>query len=358
MKTTKVLMVGNNPSVKGGISSVITQLMEHDWAAQGITMKFIPTYIETDTIRKIAYFIQAYQKIKKELKTRKPDVVHIHMSYKGSFIRKYRIHRLCLKYNVPDIIHLHGSEFKKWYDECADKRKHQIEKMLRESAAFIVLGEKWNKVIKEIEPRTNTIVVSNTVHIPEEKCEWQSEITILFLGVLIKRKGVSDLLRAVKMLKEKQEGKRFKVIIAGTGEEEQKLKDEAKLLAIDDIVEFAGWTEGKKKKELLRKSQILVLPSYNEGLPIAILEAISYGLPVIATDVGDISSAVIDGKNGYLIQPGDIDALENGLERLMQDKEQFLKMSAYARHLCEEKFSDTKYFEQIGECYKKEVAVK
>ena len=110
----KVLMLGNDPSVKGGITSVISQLLAHDWNSEGIDMKFIPTYVETNNVRKILFFAKALRRINKELKTNKPDVVHMHMSYKGSFTRKFFLHKLCKKNNIPDIIHLHGSEFKKW----------------------------------------------------------------------------------------------------------------------------------------------------------------------------------------------------------------------------------------------------
>ena len=95
MKKIKVLMIGNHQSVKGGITSVIQQLLSFDWDSVGVEMKFIPTYIEASGIKKIAYFIRAYMNIEKEMRRNKPDIVHIHMSYRGSFYRKYAIHKLC-----------------------------------------------------------------------------------------------------------------------------------------------------------------------------------------------------------------------------------------------------------------------
>lgn len=70
---------------------------------------------------------------------------------------------------------------------------------------------------------------------------------------------------------------------------------------------------------------MLVLPSYNEGLPVSILEAISYGMPVVATCVGDISAAIIDGENGYLVEPGDVDALANSIYKLISEKANWQK---------------------------------
>lgn len=347
----KVLMVGNDSSVKGGITSVISQMMYHDWSENGIDIKFIPTYIETNNLGKVLFFANAYRKIKKEINTKKPDIVHIHMSYKGSFIRKYLIHKLCKKKSIPDIIHIHGSKFEKWYEDVDAKKKNKIRTLLKEADAVIVLGEKWDETIKKIEPLTNTVIVSNAVHIPEETVQWGEPFKILFLGVLIKRKGVTDLLKAAKLLKNKLGLDRFKVVIAGTGCEEENLKAETQELGIDDVVKFVGWTDGEKKIELLKKCQMLVLPSYNEGLPIAILEAMSYGMPVVATDVGDISTAVLDGENGYLVQVGNVEQLYNCLDNVIC-VDTFKKFSFSSKQRCISEFSENRFFDTISRIYK------
>lgn len=344
-------MVGNDPSVKGGITSVINQIMSHDWKSDGVDMKFIPTYIETNNFKKILFFVRAFQRVKKEIKDNRPDVVHIHMSYKGSFTRKYLIHKLCKKNNIPDIIHLHGSEFKKWYDAVDEKKKNEIRTLLRETSEFVVLGEKWKKTIKEIEPATNTVVVSNTVPIPEETGKWNEPLKILFLGVLIKRKGVSDLLKATRLLKDDLGSKKFQVVIAGSGQEEDNLKNECKELEIEDVVNFVGWTDGEKKTQLLKECQMLVLPSYNEGLPMAILEAMSYGMPIVATNVGDIPSAVIDGVNGYLVEPASSIELSRYLFDLISNKVLYKKMSKISREICIESYSEQNFFKKLINIY-------
>lgn len=266
MKKIKVLMVGNSSTVKGGITSVISQILEHDWLSEGIDMKFIPTYVETNNVFKILYFAKAYRKIAHEIRVYKPDVVHIHMSYKGSFMRKYAIHKLCKKKGIRDIIHLHGSEFEKWYNESDDAKKMKIRCLLRECDSFIVLGDKWNHVIKGIEPKTKTVVVSNTVKIPEETIKRSfSCFQILFLGVLIKRKGVEDLLNAVKQLVDTRKLDNIKVVVAGTGAEEQNLKRQTKELNIESYIEFAGWTAGDKKNHYYVRASFLFCHLITKG---------------------------------------------------------------------------------------------
>lgn len=93
----KVLMIGNDSSVHGGITSVITQLLKHDWKKENVQMDFIPTYVDRNLFLKFCFFIYSYFRIKKYLKIKRPDIVHIHMSYKGSFYRAYLIHKLCIR---------------------------------------------------------------------------------------------------------------------------------------------------------------------------------------------------------------------------------------------------------------------
>jgi glycosyltransferase involved in cell wall biosynthesis len=347
----KVLMLGNDSSVKGGITSVIEQLMGYHWNEVGIDMNFIPTYIESGNVKKVLFFLNSYRKIEKEFQKNRPDIVHIHMSYKGSFTRKFYIHRLCKKYGIADVIHLHGSEFKKWYDRSSSYKKKQIRTLLQECSCFIVLGDKWNTIIKEIESKTKTIIVQNTVHIPEATVQWSDDFKILFMGVLIPRKGVADLLKAVEILKNSGKMRNTKLVIAGSGSEEETLKKLCKELKIEKYVEFTGWIAGEKKAEFYKTAQMLVLPSYNEGLPIAILEGISYGMPVVATDVGDVSSAVWNGENGYLVVPGDAEALAESLYNIYSNREVYNTMSERSRQIAEEKFSDEQYFKTFEKMY-------
>lgn len=342
----KILMIGNSPKVHGGISAVIRQIREYDWKSEGIRMVFIPTFRGGCNTQKLLYFVWAYCRIVWTMVVFKPDIVYMHMSHHGSFDRKNAVHRLCRMFRIPDIIHLHGSEFVRWYGECSAKKAEKIRKLLRECGCMIVLGQEYNRQIHEIEQASRTVILNNAVIVPQIHTEWKECLQVLFLGVLIKRKGVSDLLDAIRLLKERGKLKSVHFVIAGSGPEEEALKKQAEDTSITDAVSFVGWIEGEKKMRLLAKSHILVLPSYNEGLPVAILEAMSYGMPVVASAVGDVPEAVIHGYNGYLIKPGDTGELANDLEKMM-DREHFLKLSENARQLVIDKFSDKQYFHTL-----------
>ncbi len=347
----QVLMCGNHPSNRGGMTSVISQIREHDWGKEGVNLRFIPTYLPGNPLTKTVYFIRAYNRVRQVMKNDKPAILHVHMSYKGSFTRTSCLHGLCRKYGVKDIIHLHGSEFEKWYNSCSERKKKKIRQLLSEAGAIIVLGDSWKTIVSTIEPSANVTVISNGVKIPKDRVQWNPDgCKMLYLGVLIPRKGIGNLLEAVHMLKERGELGNRTFVIAGSGEEEEKLKLRTKDLGLSEAVSFAGWVAGKEKEELIKSSQVLLSPSYNEGLPVSILEAASYGMPIVSTNVGDISSVVIDGENGVLIKPGEVEGLAEGILRVSQE-ETFEKMSRRSREIAEQKFSVDLFYEKLGSLY-------
>ena len=344
-------MCGNHPTNRGGMTSVISQIREHDWEKEGVNLRFIPTYLPGNPLKKAAYFIKAYSRIRQVMKNDRPDILHVHMSYKGSFTRTSILHRLCKKYGIKDIIHLHGSEFEKWYNASPEKKKEEIRTLLRECSAIIVLGESWKHVVRAIEPAANVCVISNGVRIPEACVSWDPACCrILYLGVLIPRKGLTDLLDAVHLLKQGGELGTRRFVIAGSGEEEELLKHRAKELGLSEEVSFVGWVDGKKKEKLLLTSQVLVSPSYHEGLPVSILEAASYGMPIVSTDVGDISSVVLNGENGVLIKPGRVQELAAGI-LAVSSEENYARMSRRSRQIAEEHFSIDQFYDKLSRRY-------
>lgn len=344
----RILMCGSDRKEKGGMNSAIDQLMDHNWG-ENYRFLYLATHVTGNRVKKIFFFIRAYIKLHKLIKEDFFDIIHIHMSYKGSFYRKYYVAKLCKKYDKKIIIHLHGSEFKDFYNRGNKKRKARIKKMFSSANITIVLGKYWEKFICSIAPEANVVVINNAVVIPDvpEKSVKDKRV-LLFLGALIQRKGVMDLLKAAKSIR--NDGiDNFKLLIAGAGEEEKKLKEYVKENNMSDIVNFIGWITKEQKPKLLENSDVLILPSYNEGLPIAILEAMSYGLPIISTAVGSIAEAV--SGNGFLIKPGDVDALTDRLKTIICRDELFIEQSRKSRQIAKERFAESIFFRKIEDIY-------
>ncbi len=351
-KKIRVLMCGSDRREKGGMNSVIDQLMNHSWG-NDFEFSYLATHISGNAIKKSMFFAKGYLKLIGLIRNNMFDIIHIHMSYKGSFYRKYYVSKLCKKYGRKVIIHLHGSEFKDFYNNGSEKLKKQIEELFSLVDCTIVLGINWKQFIEKIAPKANVIIINNAIRIPDLSAKIENTTPVLlFLGALIKRKGVIELLQAIKELSDKGIDN-FRLLIAGAGEEEATLKKYVIDNQLNSRVEFLGWITNEEKTDILKKADILILPSHNEGLPIAILEAMVYSLPVISTKVGSISEAVIDGKNGYLVSPGDVNMLAEKIEVITTNEDIWKQQSIESRKIAESKFSEDVFLSKIKHLYYK-----
>ncbi len=144
------------------------------------------------------------------------------------------------------------------------------------------------------------------------------ECQILYAGRLQLDKGLSELFQAAKDLL--AEGLKLRILLAGEGCRREDIRKEAEELGIIDRVEFLGWIAIEKLKDIYRTCDIFVFPSYSEGMPKVITEAMANGLPVVVTNVGGMPSIVQDGKTGFVVPKKDAPALQNALRKLILDK--------------------------------------
>jgi glycosyltransferase involved in cell wall biosynthesis len=178
----------------------------------------------------------------------------------------------------------------------------------------VVLSEGWRQWVRSISSNPRVDVIRNPVIAPARVPPWDSRRRgrVLCLGRLNKGKGSYDLLEAAASLAPVAP---LELRLGGDGELEQ-VRERARELGIEDRVHVLGWLRDEAKARELASASVFVLASYNEGLPMSVLEAMAAGLPVVSTRVGGIPEAVSDGIEGYLIDPGDVAALADRLGRL------------------------------------------
>lgn len=139
--------------------------------------------------------------------------------------------------------------------------------------------------------------------------------TLLFVGRLTDGKGLFDLLDATERLQQSTE---LELLVAGNGPLSDTLAERVESQGLADAVMLLGYREDIS--QLMASADVLVLPSYREGTPRVITEALAAGTPVVATDIAGIPEQVEDGATGYLVEPGDIQALTDRLYRLLTEK--------------------------------------
>lgn len=241
-----------------------------------------------------------------------------------------------------------------FYRSLSASRQRNVSQALERAEAVVVLSSSWHDFVREIAPRAHITVVNNYVVVPPLRPApaapvSEAAFSVLFLGMLGQRKGIYDLLACWPAVIAAIPGARL--LIGGNGEIEAATL-RAQELDISDSVDFLGWVGGEQKVELLKNADVFVLPSYNEGLPMSVLEAMSWGKPVITTRVGGIPELITSGSDGILIDAGDREQLAEALLMFGHDAAYRELIGAAARKRIEENFSDVAVLPSLDLLYR------
>ena len=263
---------------------------------------------------------------------RKVDVVHLHMSFRGSALRKLILLWLASLFHVGTVLHIHGSEFELWCNSLRPWKRWLLVATLRRASRIIVLGEFWRRFLTDgLQLNPNKVhIVHNGVPLPppRDRSLNGEPCHILCLGLLGPRKGTPELLKALADPTLAQYS--WRATIAGNGAVDM-YRHEAQQLKLSERVCLPGWVDADRVASYLNEADIFVLPSHNEGLPVAILEAMAVGLPVITTTVGAIPDLVVEGQTGTMVTPGTVDALAAALVSFVSDPELRARCGALGR---------------------------
>ncbi len=340
----KIIVVGT--SAKGGMQAVIENHFENG-LYDNRKVKLIISNSDGSAFKRIYLGFLAAIKLTLNLLTREAVIVHMHGSERGSIYRKalYLFITKCFGKNA--VFHSHGAEFKYFYDVNSRFYRFLVRYILEYCDAIFVLSKYWHDYMYEIASPKLVEVINNFPtrayenFFENRNIKDKDVLTFLYLGYVGERKGIYDLVDAIEILI-KSNIKNFKISVAGNGELD-KLKSLLSQRGLDEWFNVLGWISGTQKSKLMKESDLLVLPSYNEGLPIAILEAISAGLPVISTPVGGIPDAIQSGFNGLLIQPGNSLELSQAIEHCLNNRDELEKFMVNGKALY-----DSEYCAQVN----------
>ncbi len=236
------------------------------------------------------------------------------------------------------VVHLHGSDFRTFYGAQPKWFQWLVRFALRDCSTAIVLGGGLSHMFDGILPASNVRVVSNGipdfVSADGVANNPSDPVTVLFLSTLMREKGVLDLVAAIPLVLSQVQNCRF--VFAGEWLRKKEQEEAEELIAqqkLENFVEFMGPVGRARKQELLRSASVFVLPSYHEGQPFAILEALCAGLPIVATDVGCVADSVIEGQNGFLVEPGSPQTIANKILLLLKDPALRKRMGVASRDI-------------------------
>ncbi len=345
----RIVMVGTSFDTMGGISSVVK-----GYASEGfldrLAIRYVVTHKDGSSLQKLSIATRGILRLLYICALKRNLLVHIHLSSRASFWRKSICCLICRFFGHPYILHVHGSEFMEFYQrELSAPSQAFVRFILGRSACILALSESWKGNLASIVPAARIEVVRNAVPLAEiREAEEDQRRAVLFLGRLGPRKGVSELVRAFATIAD--DFPTIDLVCAGDGDIEA-TREQASRLGLGERVLCPGWLRGDDKQKTLSRAIVFALPSHAEGLPMALLEAMSAGLPVLASSVGGIPEVVRHGVEGYLIEPGDEAALAGFLRTLLEDEPGRQQLSRNSRLRIEESYALPRVIERIESIY-------
>ncbi len=281
--------------------------------------------------------------------TRGVDVLHLNVSERMSFVRKGLFLIYGRLFSIPVVLHHHGAEFIPEYEKRSALYRWLVAKVIHNADCNIVLGKTWFDYLHDVVgvPSHKIEIMYNAVANPQNSSadiHNRYPIQLLILANLSPRKGVGVLLDSMKSLRNR--GHDVFLTLAGGGEIER-YRQQATDMGLADHCHFTGWISPDDVEVLLHKADIFVLPSFHEGLPMSILEALSHSVPVVATPVGSIGEVLTSGKNCLLVPAGDTQALESALEQLIISPDRRHALSEAGRDLFLTTFELQSYVDRL-----------
>jgi teichuronic acid biosynthesis glycosyltransferase TuaC len=288
----------------------------------------------------------------------RPHAIHAHMAtpvgYVGLILKK--------KYHLPLICSLRGSDVHT-YPNFGRLSMHLTAKVLSETDQLVSVSSALKTEVETIaKPKEEIKVVYNGCDINAFKFNGRDrnairnkmqlsaqDKVIIFVGGIVRSKGIYELVNAFINLVNKY--KHLHLIILGNGPEYTTIKNIAFFKGLTNKIHLAGNIPHDEISQWLSASDIFVLPSYNEGLPNAVLEAMACSLPVVATKVGGIPEAIEDGQSGMLILKEDTDSLRKAICHLLNNEELAKQMGRNGRRIVEQQFSWPKNAEKMLQIY-------
>lgn len=297
---------------------------------------------------------KSYSKWRRLMRQEHGAVVHYNFPLsKASIIRDPLFMYEALKCGYPMLVHIHGGVFLTHYDSAPWFIRWILRKVFAWKVPFVVLGDNEKRILENGFGAGRVALLPNCVDLTDavayrRTADGEKPLVLGYIGRIAETKGMEYLLQACVQLKRR--GVPFVMKLAGAEE----VKDYF-LPLFDSYLGgrfvYSGVVSGEKKNEFLRSLDVFVLPSFFEGLPMSLLECMSYGAVPVTTDVGSIGEVVEDGKNGLIIKDHDTESIVKAVAQLDADRNLLEQLGRMARETIFEKFNPQKYIRELNRLY-------
>jgi len=332
----RVLVIGPATDAQGGIATVLGNYGKMEfWQAFGCRHLATTCDRAARHLKHLSDLRRLVVNIGSLLAGPRPRAISLHTSAYRSFYRKLPYVLISRALGIPIVLHVHSTTFVRFCHQAGWVLQRILRATGRMVDQVVFLSEEARRDLQDFFPLAKSTVVANPVDLRSFDMPrvQRAKSQVLYLGWIVKSKGVYDLLDAVPAVLQSFPDARF--IFAGN-KEVSELRDLVERRGLQASVDVPGWVDGMRRIDLLRGSTLLVLPSYTEGLPNVILEAMATRLPVITTPVGAIPSVLTDGETSIFVEPGNPRSITNAILKLLGDESLRERMAERAyRHALE-----------------------
>ncbi len=274
----------------------------------------INTHVDGSVLAKINTWRHAKKELSNRLKNNPPDVVHIHTATNYSWWRKLRAVKMCITANIPIILQVHAGNFHNFLQDKSSAARDFTNIVSHKLVSPVALTPRHKE---EIGLSKMSVIGSPAPSIKQIDPSNRDRNMLILLARPSPIKGHRLAIATVQNLRER--GHAVNLHLSGISPSHQWVHK----LGSEDGIHARGWLSGNEKNQLLDKAGLLLIPSKYEGMPVSAMEALSCGLPVIASPACD----GILGKGGIIVEQFDSNLWANAIAEILNDEEKWRELS-------------------------------
>jgi glycosyltransferase involved in cell wall biosynthesis len=346
MKRPVVFLSGPDLGAVSGVSTHLNMLLGSGLADDFELLPFqVGSEGRTENFgARLARLIVSPFALAKAILARNAAIVHLNTSLNTrAFWRDLAYMVVARMYGRRVLYQVHGGALPQRFFGRSRILRALLRAILRVPDAIVVLAQAELKAYRAFVPGQTVAVIPNSIDCAPFS-NWlraeavpESPLRLAYLGRLAREKGLHEALEGLALALAR--GSRARLVIAGSGPDEASLRRLAHDLMLADHVSFLGPVFGERKLKLLRDADVFLFPSYEEGLPYALLEFMMAGAAPITTRVGAIPDVVVDGVHGVFVPVRDAHSIARAITRLAADRGLLAQMSAACRNRIADAFS-------------------
>ncbi|MBK7931940.1 MAG: glycosyltransferase family 4 protein [Acidobacteria bacterium] len=350
-KRRRILMVGMHlTKTRGGISTLTADILKSSFVVEN-EVRYIASQAEDfGPFRKLLLAAASFVRFVCLCLFWRPLLVYVHMGSNASLYRESLFVLVGKMFRTSVIVHFHAGDIDNYYPLQPKFGRVFIKSSLAKCDRVIAVSLESSRQLWELDRQLKITVIPNAIDTSAfrersstAESTFDEPIRILFVGAIGKLKGEKDLIAALARVR--NEIPETLVSILGYGAED--LAAECTAHGIADLIEHLGPVSMDDRIAFYERSDIFVLPTYAEAMPMSVIEAMAAGLPVITTNVGGIPELIEHQIEGLLHEPGDITALAHQIKRLANDRTKRFALGTRARSRVDEQMNFSKYVDRL-----------